>query len=122
LTPLGQLSPKEEEIVTKIQTDILALYGTTGIFTTLNTAIFDILKLISVYPVADVSHLSDQDGNILPDVYLVPKGTSVKELAGIVHQDLYKHFLFGIDARTNRKLSEKHEIQSGDVIKIQAAV
>ncbi|MFW9855807.1 MAG: redox-regulated ATPase YchF [Candidatus Thorarchaeota archaeon] len=121
LTSLGQLSPKEEEIVTKIQREILVPYKNTGIFTTLNTAIFDVLGLICVYPVADVSHLSDQDGNVLPDVYLVPKGTSVKELARIVHQDLYKHFLFGIDARTNRKLSEKYEIQDNDIIKIQAA-
>lgn len=121
LTLSPNLPPNEEQIVTKIQTDILTPYGTTGIFSTLNTAIFDVLELISVYPVADVSNLSDQDGKILPDVYLVPKGTSVKELAGIVHQDLFKHFLFGIDVRTNRKLSEKHEIQFGDVIKIQAA-
>ncbi|MHA2347683.1 MAG: TGS domain-containing protein, partial [Candidatus Hodarchaeales archaeon] len=47
---------------------------------------------------------------------------TVKELAGIIHQDLYKNFIYGIDVRTNRKLSEKQELNSSDVIKIVAAV
>ncbi|MHA2223609.1 MAG: YchF-related putative GTPase [Candidatus Hodarchaeales archaeon] len=117
-----EISPKEEEIITKIQTAILTPYGTTGIFETLNKAVFNVLDLKPVYPVADATHFSDQDGKVLPDVFLVKTGTSVKELAGIIHQDLYKNFIHGIDARTNRKLSEKHELQFGDVIKIVAAV
>jgi ribosome-binding ATPase YchF (GTP1/OBG family) len=121
LTSTEKITPKEEPIISKIKTEILGVYGTTGIFKTLNKAVFDVVELIPIYPVADVSHFSDQDGNILPDVYLVKKGTTVKELAGIVHQDLLKHFLYGIDARTNRKLADKHELKFGDIIKIVAA-
>ena len=80
------------------------------------------MGLIPVYPVADTSKLSDQDGKVLPDTYLVTKGTTVKELAGIIHQDLYKNFIYGIDVRANRKLSDKHELSSADIIKIVAAV
>jgi len=122
LVKTGKLSMKEEPVISKIETEILEPYETTGIFKTLNTAIFDVIELQPVYPVADVSHFSDQDGKVLPDVFLVNKGTTVKDLAGIVHQDLFKHFLYGIDARTNRKLSEKHELQFSDVIKIVAAI
>ncbi|MFX0050985.1 MAG: redox-regulated ATPase YchF [Candidatus Hodarchaeota archaeon] len=122
LTKTDKLSSKEEPIISRIKTEILEPYETTGVFKTLNTAIFDVIQLQPVYPVADVSHFSDQDGKVLPDVFLVNKGTTVKELAGIVHQDLFKHFLYGIDARTNRKLSEKHELQFSDVIKIVAAI
>ncbi len=122
LSTTDKLSSKEVEIITKIKKEILEPYHTTGIYETLNKAIFNVLELLPVYPVADVSHFSDQDGKVLPDVFLVKKGTSVKELAGIVHQDLFKHFLYGIDARSNRKLSEKHEVNFSDVIRIVAAI
>ncbi|UCG89819.1 MAG: redox-regulated ATPase YchF [Candidatus Heimdallarchaeota archaeon] len=121
LNSLGNMSPKEESIVNKIQTEILEPYGTTGIFETLNKAVFNILQLQPIYPVADVTHFSDNDGKILPDVFLVKKGTTIKEFAGIIHQDLFKNFIHGIDARTNRRTSEKHELQFGDVVKIVAA-
>ncbi|MHA2243383.1 MAG: redox-regulated ATPase YchF [Candidatus Hodarchaeales archaeon] len=117
----SSISPKEESFINKIQTEILDPYKTTGIFETLNKAVFDILELQPIYPVADISHFSDNDGKKLPDVFLVKKGTTIKEFAGIIHQDLLKNFIYGIDARINRKLSEKHELQFGDVVKIVAA-
>ncbi|MFX1516735.1 MAG: redox-regulated ATPase YchF [Promethearchaeota archaeon] len=121
LNPIGNLSSKEESIVSQIQTEILEPYGTTGIFETLNKAVFSVLQLQPIYPVADVSHFSDNEGRILPDVFLVKKGTTIKEFAGLIHQDLFKNFIHGIDARTNRRISEKHELQFGDVVKIVAA-
>ena len=122
LTITGEVSEKEKEVLDKIKSEILNKYGTTGIFKTLNHAVFNILGLIPVYPVADPSKFSDQDGKVLPDVYLVKNGTSVKDLAGIIHQDLYNNFIHGLDVRTNRKLSDKHELKSSDIIKIYAAV
>ncbi len=121
LNLIGSMSSKEESIVNKIQTEILVPYGTTGIFETLNKAVFTVLQLQPIYPVADVTHFSDNDGKVLPDVFLVKSGTTIKEFAGLIHQDLFKNFIHGIDARTNRRVSEKHELQFGDVIKIVAA-
>ncbi|MFX1504602.1 MAG: redox-regulated ATPase YchF [Promethearchaeota archaeon] len=121
LSTIGNLSSKEESIVAQIQTEILEPYRTTGIFETLNKAVFSVLQLQPIYPVADVSHFSDNEGKILPDVFLVKKGTTIKEFAGLIHQDLFKNFIHGIDARTNRRISEKHELQFGDVVKIVAA-
>jgi small GTP-binding protein len=122
LSIVGEVSEKEKAVLDKIETEILSKYGTTGIFETLNHAVFNILGLFPVYPVADPSKLSDQDGKVLPDVYLVSKGTTVKDFAGIIHQDLYNNFIHGLDVRTNRKLSDKHELKSSDIIKIYAAV
>ncbi|MHA1541474.1 MAG: redox-regulated ATPase YchF [Candidatus Hodarchaeales archaeon] len=122
LTITGEVSEKEKAVLEKIKSEILNKYGTTGIFQTLNHAVFNILGLIPVYPVADPSKFSDQDGKVLPDVYLVNKGTSVKDFAGIIHQDLFNNFIHGLDVRTNRKLSDKHELKSSDIIKIYAAV
>ncbi|WP_455143204.1 YchF-related putative GTPase [Candidatus Hodarchaeum mangrovi] len=119
---IDELSTKEQQIILKIEKEILLPYKTTGVFETLNRAVFDVLKLIPVYPVADSTHYSDQDGRILPEVFLVKEGTTVKELAGIIHQDLFKNFIYGVDAKTNRKLSDKSVIKFGDVIRIVAAV
>ena len=121
LEVLGDMTSKEESIANKIQTEILEPYKTTGIFETLNKAVFTILDLQPIYPVADTTHFSDNDGKILPDVFLVKKGITIKEFAGVIHQDLLKNFIHGIDARTNRRISEKHELKFGDVVKIVAA-
>ncbi len=117
----GEISPKEKEILNKIENEILKPYGTTGIFETLNKAVFDVLHLIPIYPVADVTHYSDNDGKVLPDVFLVKQGTTIKEFAGIIHQDLLKNFIYGIDARNNRKIADKHELKFGDIVRIVAA-
>ncbi|NHJ39953.1 MAG: redox-regulated ATPase YchF, partial [Asgard group archaeon] len=50
---IDELSTKEQQIILKIEKEILLPYKTTGIFETLNRAVFDVLKLIPVYPVAD---------------------------------------------------------------------
>ena len=118
----SDILPKEEEILNKIKIEILEPYKTTGIFDTLNKAVFDVIHLIPIYPVADVTHFSDNDGKVLPDVFLVKEGTTIKEFAGIIHQDLLKNFIHGIDARNNRKIADKHELKFGDIVRIVAAV
>ncbi len=121
LVSKGEISSKEENILNKIKSEILEPYGTTGIFETLNKAIFDVLKLIPIYPVADVSNFSDNDGKVLPDVFLVKEGTTIKEFAGIIHQDLLNNFIYGLDAKNNRKVADKYELKFGDVVRIVAA-
>ncbi len=114
---------KEAEIsqLDKIRDQILKRYNGTGVQKILNSAVFDFLNMITVYPVHDVSSLSDTDGNILPDVFLVPEGTTAKEFAGHIHTDLMESFIHAIDARTNMRISDKHELKDRDVIKIVSA-
>ncbi len=119
---IGELKKKEEDTVQKIKENILEKYGSTGVYQILNFVAFNVLNLVAVYPVADVTHFTDQDGNVLPDVFLVPKGTTSKEFAAYIHQDLAKNFIHAIDARTHRRISDKYELQHRDIIKIVAAV
>ena len=114
---------KDDEIaqLEKIRENILKKYGGTGVQKILNNAVFDFLKLITAYPVHDVASLSDADGNVLPDVFLIPEGTTAKEFAGYIHTDLMESFIHAIDARTNMRVSEKHELKDRDVIKIVSA-
>ena len=114
---------KDEEVaqLEKIRENILKKYGGTGVQKILNNAVFDFLKLITAYPVHDVASLSDADGNVLPDVFLIPEGTTAKEFAGYIHTDLMESFIHAIDARTNMRISEKHKLKDRDVIKIVSA-
>jgi hypothetical protein len=93
-------------------------YGSTGIQKALDTAVFDILDMIAVYPVHNPSDFSDKDGNVLPDVFLIKKGSTVKDLAAKIHTDLAESFMHGIDAWTKQRLGENHILKDLDVIKI----
>ncbi|MHA1906417.1 MAG: redox-regulated ATPase YchF [Candidatus Thorarchaeota archaeon] len=114
---------KEPEIaqLEKIKTNILKKFGGSGVQNILNKAVFEYLNMITVYPVHDANALSDSDGNVLPDVYLVPEGISAKEFAGVIHTDLMESFIHGIDARTKMRISDKHELKDRDVIKVVSA-
>jgi len=77
--------------------------------------------LVAVYPVEDEFKLADKKGNILPDVRLLPEGSTVKDLAATVHADLAKGFLYAVDARSKQRVGADHKLKSGDVIKIVSA-
>ncbi|MHA1944338.1 MAG: TGS domain-containing protein [Candidatus Thorarchaeota archaeon] len=115
------LSENELAQLGKIKENILKKFGGSGVQNILNSAVFDYLHMITVYPVHDANSLSDSDGNVLPDVYLVPEGTTAKEFAGHIHTDLMESFIHGIDARTKMRISDKHELKDRDVIKIVSA-
>ena len=114
------LNEKEKQIIQKINDEILKRNMGTGIPNILSNVI-DILDYITAYPVADGSHLTDQEGRVLPDVHLIPKGTTAKELAGRIHKDLMENFVCGIDVRSNKKLGENYELQDRDIIKIMSS-
>ncbi len=115
------LKESELEQLEKIKEYILKKFGGSGVQNILNRAVFDFLHMITVYPVHDANTLADSDGNVLPDVYLVPQGTTAKEFAGHIHTDLMESFIHGIDARTKMRISDKHELKDRDVIKIVSA-
>lgn len=117
----GSLKESELDQLEKIKEHILKKFGGSGVQNLLNRAVFDYLHMITVYPVHDANSLTDSDGNVLPDVYLVPEGTTAKEFAGHIHTDLMESFIHGLDARTKMRISDKHELKDRDVIKIVSA-
>ncbi len=118
----NKFDTKEKKIIERIKSEIIDVYGSTGVYNILPKAVFDVLEYIPIYPVADASKLTDNEGRVLPDVFLVPKNTTAREFAGYIHKDLEKNFIHAINARTNRRIGENHELKANDVIKIVAAV
>jgi hypothetical protein len=101
-----------------IKKQVIEKYGSTGVQDCLNKAVFELLNHIAVYPVEDENKLSDKTGNVLPDVHLVPNGTTALELAFRIHTDIGNKFVSAIDARSKRRLGKDYVLKSNDVIKI----
>jgi len=93
----------------------------TGVQQAINRAVFELLDMIVVYPVEDENHYCNKQGDVLPDAYLMRKGSTPHDLAYQVHTEIGKGFLYAIDARTKMRIKETHELKNGDVIKIVSA-
>jgi len=68
--------------------------------------------------VEDLEHLSDHNERVLPDVYLVPNGTTARQFAYIIHTELGESFLYAVDARDRRRIGEDTVLKDRDVISI----
>jgi len=117
---LKPLNKKQKHGLELIREKVLNRFGSTGVQEIINKAVFDLLKLIPVYPVEDEHKLTDQFGNVLPHVFLMKKGSTPRDLAFKVHTDLGRTFLYAINAKTHRRVGEDYELQCNDIIKIVA--
>jgi len=95
-------------------------HGDTGVQKALEVAAFKLLSLISVYPVEDENALTNHDGMILPDAFLLRKGSNPQDLAYRVHTDIGKNYITAVNARTKKPVGHDYELKDGDVIKIVA--
>ena len=112
----GQLNALES-----IREKILSTNGSTGVQEALNTAYFKLLDMITVYPVEDPEHLTNHDGQVLPDAYLVPNGITAHQFAYVIHTELGENFIYAIDARNKRRIGEDSILKDRDVISIVSA-
>jgi ribosome-binding ATPase YchF (GTP1/OBG family) len=104
-----------------IKEKILTKFGTSGVQDAINMAYFKLLNSIVVYPVEDIEHLSDHEGRVLPDAYIVPYGTTARELAFRIHSELGEGFIFGVEAHEKKRVGEDYVLKHGDVISIVSA-
>ena len=120
LDPSG-LSEGQRKGLETVRELVFKRWGTTGVQETINAAFFQLLNSVLVYPVEDAEKLTDHAGRVLPDCYLVPKGTTAGQFASLIHTELGESFIFAIDARTKRRLGEDYVLKNNDVIQIVAA-
>ncbi|MEK0382414.1 MAG: YchF-related putative GTPase, partial [Nitrosopumilus sp.] len=89
------LSEKQKNALEFIKRGIMGEYMRTGVQFAINIAVFKLLKMNSVYPVANEENLSDKKGRVLPDLILMRDGSTVADLAKEIHTDLPKGLLYG---------------------------
>ncbi|MFP4045929.1 MAG: redox-regulated ATPase YchF [Candidatus Aenigmatarchaeota archaeon] len=117
ITDEGGLSKKQSKALEFVE-KILENYGSTGVQRCLNSAVFDLLDMIVVYPVENEHKLTDKKGNVLPDAILIEKGSTTEDLAYKIHSDIGDKFIGAIDCKTERKIGADHELENGDIVKI----
>lgn len=115
----SKLTPAQAKALDGIA-EFLKARGPTGVQACIEEAVERLLNLIVVYPVEDETHWTDKKGNVLPDAFLVPRGSTARDVAFKVHTDLGTHFIRAINARTKMVVGHDHPVQDGDVLKIVA--
>ncbi len=113
----SKLSEKQKEALEFIRENVLKVWGSTGVQKTVDTAVFDVLKYIAVYP-GGVNKLADSEGRILPDCFLMPPGSTALDFAYKIHKDLGDNFIRAIDVRTKMVLGKDYKLKHRDVIEI----
>ena len=114
------LTAPQKAGLAKIAGVMKSLHGT-GVQEAVNRAVFDLLDRIVVYPVEDENRFCNKQGDVLPDAFLMKRGSTPHDLAFQVHTEIGKGFLYAIDARTKMRIKENHILKDGDIIKIVSA-
>jgi len=116
-----KLTESQTKALETIREKILLKFGSTGVQDAINMAFFKLLSMITVYPVEDLEHLADHNGRVLPDAYLVPYGTTARQLAYIIHTELGESFIYAVEARERKRIGEDYILKDRDVISIISA-
>jgi ribosome-binding ATPase YchF (GTP1/OBG family) len=116
-----ELNEKQTNALDFIKKGIMGEYMRTGVQFAINVAVFKLLKMNSIYPVADEKHMADKKGRVLPDLILLKAGATIADLAREIHTDLTKGLLYGKDLRYNLRLPVDYQLRDRDVVSLVSA-
>ena len=117
---IGEITAEQEEGLNEIG-KMMERYRGTGLQNALDRIVYREMGMITVFPVENEAKWIDGRGNTLPDAYLMKNGSTPRDLAYEVHTDIGDGYLYAIDARLNRRISEDQILKDGDIIKIVSA-
>jgi len=109
------LNDKQKEALLFIK-EYLKKNNNTGVQQVLDSAVFDALGRIAIFPVG--AKLQDSKGKTLLDVFLVPKNTTALDFAYHLHSDFGDNFVAAIDHRSKKQIGKEHELKHRDVIQL----
>lgn len=112
----NKVNDMQKAALESIKKNVLDVYGTTGVQEILDYAVFDMLKFIAVWPAG--SKLTDSKGNVLPDCFLLPPGSTALDFAFQLHTDIGNKFVRAIDIKTRQPVGRDHPLKHRDGIEI----
>ena len=121
VTSPEKLTDGQRRALETIKEKVFDKWGGTGLQDAINEAFFGLLDMITVYPVEDAEKLTNHRGQVLPDCFLVTRGTTAKQFAAEIHTDLAEGFIYAVDARTKKRLGDTYILENNDVIQIVSA-
>jgi len=113
---IKDLNDKQKSALDTIKKNVLDKFGSTGVQDVLNKAVFDLLKYIAIFPAG--SKLTDSKGNVLPDCFLMPPGTTALDFAFKLHTDIGNNFVKALDIRTKMAVGKDHKLKHRDGLEI----
>ena len=113
---VGDLSPEQEKGLGAIE-QFVSEFGGTGVQTALETALFDVLGVIPVFPGSAKGVVTDE-GKVLRDCFLLPPEATVEDFAYFLHTDIGDGLLHGIDCRSKRQVGASHELEERAVVEL----
>lgn len=113
---VGDLSEAQSKALNFIKDNVLSKTGT-GVQDALNKAVLEVLDYIPIFP-GGVNKLEDQHGNVLPDCFLLKRGSTALDFAYKIHTDLGETFIRAIDVKTKMTVGKEHVLKFGDVVEI----
>ncbi len=116
-----KLTKGQIKALERIREKVFKKWGGTGLQRVLDTAFFELLNMIVAYPVENSERLTNHDGQVLPDCFLVTKGTTAKQFAAVIHTELAESFIYAMNARTKMRLKDTYILEHGDIIQIVSA-
>ncbi|RLG13399.1 MAG: redox-regulated ATPase YchF [Candidatus Nanohalarchaeota archaeon] len=115
---INLLTPEQKQALNKIKS-IMKIFDSTGVLSILNYAVFDKLDYICVYP-AGTKTLCDKKGNVLPDVFLMKKGSTALDFAYKIHTDFGERFIRAVNVKTKQIIGKDYVLKDKDMIEIIA--
>jgi ribosome-binding ATPase YchF (GTP1/OBG family) len=112
-----KLSEQQAAALEFIRKNILQKYKATGVQDVLDKAVFELIKYITVFP-GGVGKLVDSKGNVLPDCFLLPPGSTAISFAYHIHSDLGNNFIRAINVKTKLPVGREYPLKTRDVIEI----
>ncbi len=112
----GELNEEQKKALEWMEAFLKQRKGT-GVQTLLNKTVLDVLGYVPVFP-GGVKKLADEQGNVLPDCFLMPPGSTARDFAYRIHSDIGKGFIKAIDVRTGKALGADYVLKPRDVLEI----
>jgi len=90
-------------------------YGGTGVQQAIETALFEELDAIAIFPGA---RKPQEDGTFLQDCFVLEDGATAEDFAYFLHTDIGDGFLHAHDVRTERQIGADTLLNHRDVVEI----
>ena len=95
--------------------EFVEAFDGTGVQQALETALFEELDAIAVFPGA---RKPQDDGTFLQDCFVLPDGSTAEDFAYFLHTDIGDGFLHAHDVRSQRQIGADTELDHRDVVEI----
>ncbi|WP_311173783.1 redox-regulated ATPase YchF [Halobellus ordinarius] len=112
---VGDPSTEQDAGLEQIR-EYITEFGGTGVQQVLESALFDVLDAIAVFP-GSANGRADSQG-VFRDCFILPDGATTEDFAHHIHSDIGEGLLHGIDCRSQRQVGTDHELGHRDVVEL----